>query len=47
MYALRIENFSAKELKKIFTKHIGEKAKVSTDKWKGYKPLVENMILPK
>ncbi len=39
MYALQIDNFSAKELEKIFTKHIDKKAKVLTDKWKGYKPL--------
>jgi hypothetical protein len=42
MYALKIENFSAKELEKIFDKHIGENAKITTDKWKGYRPLFED-----
>ena len=40
MYSLKIDNFSAKELKKIFDKHISEKANVTTDKWKGYIPLM-------
>ncbi|QTE23899.1 IS1595 family transposase [Polaribacter cellanae] len=39
MYALRIDNFSAKELEKIFTKHIDENATITTDLWKGYRPL--------
>jgi|TARA_R100000081_G_C4772287_1_gene146340 hypothetical protein len=42
MYALKIENFSAKELKRIFENHIGEKATVTTDGWKGYRPLMGN-----
>ena len=42
MYALKIDNFSAKELEKIFNKHIGQNAKVTTDKWKGYRPLFED-----
>lgn len=40
MYSLKIDNFSAKELKKIFDKHISKKANVKTDKWKGYMPLM-------
>ncbi|QTE22850.1 IS1595 family transposase [Polaribacter cellanae] len=39
MYALKIDNFSAKELEKIFTKHIDENATITTDLWKGYRPL--------
>lgn len=39
MYSMKIENYSHKELKKIFDKHISREAKVTTDKWKGYKPL--------
>jgi len=39
MYAMKIENYSAKELGKIFGKHISNEAKVKTDKWKGYRPL--------
>jgi transposase-like protein len=38
-YALPIENYSSVELKKVFTKHIGTKATIVTDKWTGYKPL--------
>jgi transposase-like protein len=41
MYALKIDNFSAKELEKIFDKHIDENAKVTTDLWRGYRPLFE------
>jgi hypothetical protein len=40
-YAMKIANCSAKELGKLFTKHVGEKAEVKTDKWKGYLPLGE------
>ena len=42
MYALKIDNFSHRELKKIFTKHIDKSAKVTTDLWKGYKPLIKD-----
>jgi transposase-like protein len=38
-YALPIENYSSKELKKIFEKHISKEAQITTDKWSGYKPL--------
>lgn len=41
MYALKIDDFSAKELEKIFDKHIDENAKVTTDLWRGYRPLFE------
>ena len=39
MYAMRIDNYSAKELQVIFDKHISNTAEVLTDKWKGYRPL--------
>jgi transposase-like protein len=41
MYALKIDNYSSKELNTIFEQHISEKAKVTTDGWKGYRPLSE------
>lgn len=41
MYALKIDNYSAKELNKIFEQHISEHAEVSTDQWRGYRPLSE------
>ena len=41
MYALKIANYSAKELNKIFEQHISENAVVSTDEWRGYRPLFE------
>jgi transposase-like protein len=40
MYSMKIDNYSLKELKKIFVKHISDKAMVVTDKWKGYRPLM-------
>jgi len=39
MYALKIDNFSAKELEILFEKHIEERAAVTTDLWRGYRPL--------
>jgi len=39
MYAMKIEDFSAKSLQYIFVNHISRDAKVTTDKWKGYKPI--------
>jgi len=41
MYAMGIDNYSAKELKKLFEKHISQEAEVTTDCWKGYRPLKE------
>lgn len=38
-YFKRIDDYSSKELGKIFTAHISEKARVITDKWSGYVPL--------
>jgi len=42
MYSLNIDNYSAKELGKIFDKHISKEADVVTDKWKGYRPLMKH-----
>ena len=39
---MKIENYSAKELKKIFASHISENADVTTDLWRGYNPLKGN-----
>jgi transposase-like protein/transcription elongation factor Elf1 len=38
-YAMPIDNYSAKELAKIFTKHIDASSVVDTDKWKAYKAI--------
>jgi hypothetical protein len=39
MYAMRIEDFSAESLQYIFIDHISREAKVTTDKWRGYRPI--------
>jgi transposase-like protein len=39
MYNLRIEDYSTKELSKIFDKHISLDARVQTDEWRSYAPL--------
>jgi len=39
MYAMKIEDFSAKSLQYIFINHISPEAKVVTDKWRGYRPI--------
>lgn len=39
MYAMRIEDFSAKSLQYIFVNYISRNAKVTTDKWRGYRPI--------
>jgi transposase-like protein len=41
MYALHINDFSAKSLLTIFDKHIDKSAKVRTDQWKGYRPIAK------
>lgn len=38
-YGVKIDDFSTKELRKIFDKHISEKAKIDTDLWRSYTPL--------
>jgi transposase-like protein len=41
MYSMKIANYSSKELKKLFAKHISTNAKITTDCWKGYRPLMQ------
>ena len=41
MYAMRIEDFSAQSLQYMFINHISRDAKVTTDKWKGYRPIAK------
>ena len=41
MYAMRIEDFSARSLQYIFVNHISREAKVITDKWRGYRPIAK------
>lgn len=42
MYSMKIDNYSSKELKKIFEKHLSEEADVTTDLWRGYRPLMKD-----
>lgn len=39
MYAMKIDDFSAQSLQYIFVNHISRDAKVTTDKWRGYRPI--------
>lgn len=39
MYVMAINDFSAKSLSPIFEKHIDKKASITTDLWKGYRPI--------
>lgn len=39
MYALKIDNFSTQELGKIFDNHIDKQGIITTDLWRGYRPL--------
>jgi hypothetical protein len=41
MYAMRIEDFSARSLQYMFVNHISRDAKVITDKWRGYRPIAK------
>lgn len=41
IYAMNINNYSSKELNKIFDAHISAQATVKTDLWKGYRPLMK------
>ncbi len=41
MYAMRIEDFSAQSLQYMFINHISRDAKVTTDKWRGYRPIAK------
>ena len=38
-YALKIPDFSSKSLRRIFDKHIDKTAYITTDEWKGYRPI--------
>lgn len=39
-YALKIKDFSSKSLRTIFDKHVSTQRPVTTDEWKGYRPIV-------
>ncbi len=41
MYAMRMEDLSARSLEYIFVNNISREAKVTTDKWKGYRPIAK------
>ncbi len=41
MYSMKVSNYSSKELRKLFDSHISTDADVTTDKWKGYRPLAK------
>ncbi|GAA4107276.1 hypothetical protein GCM10022393_02440 [Aquimarina addita] len=41
MYAMRIEDFSARSLQYIFVNNISRSAHVTTDKWRGYRPIAK------
>ena len=41
MYAMKIDDFSAESLQYIFVNHISRQAKVTTDKWRGYRPIAK------
>ena len=41
MYAMKIDDFSAPSLQYIFVNHISREAQVTTDKWRGYRPIAK------
>lgn len=41
MYAMHIKDFSARSLQYIFIDHISRDATVTTDKWRGYRPIAK------
>jgi len=41
MYAMRIENFTSRSLQYIFVNHISRGAKITTDKWREYRPIAK------
>lgn len=45
MYAMKIEDYSSQELRKIFEKHINKEAQVLTDKWRGYRPIMDDYAI--
>lgn len=38
---MRIEDFSARSLQYMFINHISRDAKITTDKWRGYRPIAK------
>lgn len=44
-YFKKIEDYSSTSLETIFDAHISTKAKVETDKWSGYKPLMKHYTI--
>lgn len=40
-YSLKIADFSSASLKEIFDRHIDKKAAVTTDEWRGYRPIAK------
>ncbi len=44
-YALQIKDFSAKSLRPIFEHHIDKVAQVTTDEWKGYRPISKDYTI--
>jgi transposase-like protein len=42
MYCMRLKGYGSGELGKIFEKHISKDAKVMTDEWRGYWPLMKD-----
>jgi len=41
-YILKTKDFSAKSLRPIFEKHLSKDAKITTDQWKGYRPIAKD-----
>jgi len=41
-YVLKIKDFSAKALRTIFDKHVSTDADITTDEWKGYRPIMKD-----
>ena len=46
-YALKIPDYSSKSLRTIFDKHIDKTAYITTDEWKGYRPIKDYNITQK
>ncbi|HLW14917.1 MAG TPA: IS1595 family transposase [Flavobacteriaceae bacterium] len=42
VYSLSIQDFSAKSLQNIFVQHISQEAHVTTDNWRGYRPIAKD-----
>ena len=46
-YAFKIPDYSSKSLRTIFDKHIDKTAYITTDEWKGYRPIKDYNITQK